>query len=122
MTRWLRRFFRLGLLTGAGLAVYRFVGQRQRPQTDSSWARQPTAERPASAPSSSTVAAQTAEAAARWVAAVDGKCPDGYPIKVNENSGIFHVPGGRFYDRTAPERCYATAEEALADGYRPAKA
>ena len=58
----------------------------------------------------------------KWVAPVDGGCPDGFPIKANDNSGIFHVPGGRFYDRTVPERCYATADDALADGYRQAKA
>ena len=44
------------------------------------------------------------------------------PVKANDNSGIFHVPGGRFYDRTVAERCYANADDAVADGYRPAKA
>lgn len=58
----------------------------------------------------------------RWVAPVDGECPPGYPIKANDNSGIFHVPGGRFYARTVPERCYADAADAEADGYRRAKA
>jgi hypothetical protein len=57
-----------------------------------------------------------------WVPPIDGMCPDGYPIKANDNSGIFHVPGGRFYDRTVPERCYANTDAALADGYRQAKA
>ena len=57
-----------------------------------------------------------------WVPPVDGQCPDGYPIKANDNSGIFHVPGGRFYERTVPERCYADAHDAEADGYRRAKA
>jgi micrococcal nuclease len=57
-----------------------------------------------------------------WVPPVEGACPDGYPIKANDNSGIFHVPGGRFYNRTVPERCYANADAALADGYRRAKA
>ena len=51
----------------------------------------------------------------------DGSCPDSHLIKANDNSGIFHVPGGRFYDRTKAERCYATAADAIADGYRPAK-
>jgi hypothetical protein len=60
--------------------------------------------------------------APRWVPPVDGACPDGYPIKANDNSGIFHVPGGRFYERTVPERCYADAADAEADGYRRAKA
>ena len=59
---------------------------------------------------------------ATWVAPVDGACPDGYPVKANDNSRIFHVPGGRFYARTVPERCYATAEDAADDGYRRAKA
>lgn len=51
----------------------------------------------------------------------DGSCPDGYPIKVKASSGIYHVPGGRFHERTRPDRCYATAEAAEADGYRPSK-
>ena len=57
-----------------------------------------------------------------WVEPIDGACPEGYPIKANDNSGIFHVPGGRFYERTRPERCYADAHDAEADGYRRAKA
>ena len=51
----------------------------------------------------------------------DGSCPDGFPIKANDNSGIYHLPTGRFYGRTKAERCYATAEQAEADGYRAAK-
>jgi hypothetical protein len=57
-----------------------------------------------------------------WVDALDdGSCPLSHPIKANDNSGIFHVPGGRFYDRTKPERCYTSADAAIADGYRQAK-
>jgi len=67
-------------------------------------------------------AATPATTGAMWVEPVDGQCPDGYPIKANDNSGIFHVPGGRFYERTVPERCYADAADAEADGYRRAKA
>jgi hypothetical protein len=59
---------------------------------------------------------------ADWVPPVDGACPDGYPIKANASSMIFHVPGGRFYERTIPQRCYATADAAERDGYRRAKA
>lgn len=51
----------------------------------------------------------------------DGSCPVGYPIKANDNSGIFHLPDGRFYERTKAERCYSDAEAAAADGYRQAK-
>jgi hypothetical protein len=43
-------------------------------------------------------------------------------VKVNARSGIYHVPGGRSYDRTTPDRCYATPDEAERDGYRRAKA
>lgn len=59
---------------------------------------------------------------ARWVAPVDGACPVSHPVKANDNSRIFHLPGGRSYDRTIPERCYADAADAAADGYRAAKA
>lgn len=51
----------------------------------------------------------------------DGSCPDGYPIRANEKSGIFHVPEGRFYTITKSERCYPNAQAALADGYRQSK-
>lgn len=51
----------------------------------------------------------------------DGSCPLDHPVKANDNSGIFHVPGGRFYDRTRPERCYSTPDAARSDGYRQAK-
>lgn len=57
-----------------------------------------------------------------WVVPeADGSCPVSHPIKANDNSGIFHVPGGRFYDRTKAERCYVSPEAATDDGYRRAK-
>jgi micrococcal nuclease len=51
-------------------------------------------------------------------------CPASHPIKGNFTtySGercIYHVPGsGQFYNRTKPERCYVTGEEAVKDGCR----
>jgi hypothetical protein len=57
----------------------------------------------------------------RWVAAAGGERPDGYPVKVNERSGIYHVPGGLSYERTRPTRWYTSAEAAEADGFRRAK-
>ena len=56
-----------------------------------------------------------------WVAPEGGACPASHSVKANSNSGIFHVPGGRFYNQTRAERCYALAEDAEADGYRRAK-
>ena len=50
-------------------------------------------------------------------------CPAAQPIKGNFTtySGercIYHMPGGQFYGRTKPERCYATEAEARQDGCR----
>ena len=124
----LRRLFWIALLGGAG-----FVGwsawQRRSESVgvagDPVW---PPFDPPTSAPAAATApdpdpSPDAAHVhAASWVSPVDGQCPNGYPIKANDNSGIFHVPGGRFYDRTVPERCYADAADAEADGYRRAKA
>ena len=52
----------------------------------------------------------------------NGACPPTHPVKVKTTSGIYHVPGGQFYDRTRPDRCYVDAAAAEADGYRAAKA
>jgi hypothetical protein len=51
----------------------------------------------------------------------DGSCPLSHPIKLNEPSGIFHVPDGQFYARTKAERCYANAADAEADGFRASR-
>jgi hypothetical protein len=51
----------------------------------------------------------------------EGGCPDSHPIKGNDQSKIFHVPGGMSYARTKAERCYCDEASAEADGYRKAK-
>jgi hypothetical protein len=56
-----------------------------------------------------------------WVAPEGGSCPLSHPVKANTNSGIYHVPGGQFYERTRAERCYVDAAAAEADGYRAAR-
>lgn len=45
-------------------------------------------------------------------------CPDDQPIKGNAQSGIYHMRYGQYYDKTSPERCFATEEEAREAGYR----
>jgi len=123
MMRWLRRLFVLSVLVGVGLGGYQ-VWNRRRNAPSSTPELPPLrtdTPKPDTAPAAATDESATSEAAT-WKAPVDGKCPDGYPLKANDNSGIFHSPGGRFYDRTVAERCYARAEDAIADGYRPAKA
>ena len=112
MLTMLRRMFWLSLLAGAGYAGW--TAWQSRDAGDDPAPEWPPLDPPE--PASTPATEQP------WVAPVDGACPDGYPIKANANSGIFHVPGGRFYDRTVPERCYADAVDAEADGYRRAKA
>jgi len=63
----------------------------------------------------------TDEPAPGWVEPVDGACPLSHPVKANANSGIYHMPGSQFYERTKPERCYVDAAAAEADGYRAAR-
>lgn len=50
-----------------------------------------------------------------------GSCPAAYPIKGNANSGIYHMPGQRFYKVTKAEQCFSTEAAAKAAGYRKAK-
>ena len=79
----------------------------------------------AAAPVVEAVLARTATAVAddapAWVAPTDGVCPDGYPIKANATSMIYHQPGGLSYERTHSDRCYVDGASAEADGFRAAK-
>lgn len=45
-------------------------------------------------------------------------CPSDKLIKGNAQSGIYHVPGGQYYDQTMPERCFSTESDAVNAGYR----
>jgi hypothetical protein len=85
----------------------------------------PPAQTAAPVPSDEPVAAvgdvASAAGGRAWVEPEDGTCPVSHPVKVNGNSGIYHVPGGQFYARTRPSRCYVDAAAAEADGYRAAK-
>ncbi|MEN5075014.1 hypothetical protein ABE437_14435 [Isoptericola cucumis] len=47
-------------------------------------------------------------------------CPKWAPVKGNQ-SGIYHVPGGRYYKKTTPERCFTTASAARKAGYRASR-
>ena len=132
----LRRLFWVALLAGAGYAAWLVWQNRTSDDTTApEWPPlDPPSEPPVGFMDLTMDSSDAAEAAPEpadggtttgtttWVDPVDGQCPEGYPIKANDNSGIFHVPGGRFYERTVPERCYADAHDAEADGYRRAKA
>ena len=69
-----------------------------------------------------TDAERPADVGAAWLEPDGtGSCPVTHPVKVNTGSGIFHVPGGRFYERTHADRCYSDGAAAAADGYRASK-
>jgi hypothetical protein len=51
----------------------------------------------------------------------DGSQPEGFPIKGNADSMLYHVPGSAFYDRTVAEVWFATEEAAEAAGYSKPK-
>jgi hypothetical protein len=145
MWTWLRRMFWLSLVCSAWYAAYTAWQRRNEPVPGGppEWPPLSESSRTTSAGASGSAATTrapdgppeggwstgtpvadeaAAEVANRWVEPIDGACPDGYPIKANANSGIFHVPGGRFYERTVPERCYTDEASAEADGYRRSKA
>jgi len=56
-----------------------------------------------------------------WVEPTGNVCPTSHPVKAKLASKIFHLPGMLNYDRTKPDRCYADAAKAEADGLRAAK-
>ena len=45
------------------------------------------------------------------------EAPEGFPIKGNEDSKLYHVPGSAHYDRTVAEVWFATPEAAEAAGF-----
>ena len=107
MPRWIRRLLVSTILgVGAGVSV-RMIRSRAQPIDAGTESRPewPPFERDP----------------ADWIDPVDGQCPSDFSIKANINSGIYHLPGGRSYDRTRAERCYAVEDAAQRDGYRRAK-
>ena len=48
----------------------------------------------------------------------DGSMPDGFEIKGNSDSMLYHLPGTRFYSQTDAELWFATADDAEAAGYQ----
>jgi hypothetical protein len=124
-----RRIRRLLFLASAAAAIVRFAMAR-RPKTQPSGPKAPewaplraasTSAASSSVPVASAATDTVTTESSAWVDPVDGACPLTHPVKGNANSGIFHLPGGRFYDTTVPERCYRDAEAAEADGMRASK-
>lgn len=114
-----RRIRRLLFLASATAAIVRFAMAR-RPKPAPSAPRAPEWA-PLRAAADTTSSATSADALPDWVDPVDGACPVTHPVKGNANSKIYHLPGGRFYDTTVPERCYRDPQAAEADGMRASK-
>jgi large subunit ribosomal protein L4 len=51
-------------------------------------------------------------------AAGEEEPPEGYEIKGNASSMLYHVPGSAFYNRTVPEYWFASVEAAEAAGFQ----
>lgn len=127
--RALRLLVVLGLCGVAGYAVLRLLDRRGGGTNDlkqastEPWPRLVT-DPTEPAPPRDTLQVDPASPAADsrpWVESQDGACPASHPVKGNLSSGIFHLPGMIFYDRTNADRCYAGPTEAEADGLRAAK-
>ena len=110
------RLLRIGAVVGFAVGVMRAIRRRRPPEVTGTASWPPLTETPAPAQRSGPV-----KFAPAGVEPVEGACPAGYPIKAKAASMIFHVPGGRSYDRTNPDRCYASEADAEADGYRKAR-
>ncbi len=67
------------------------------------------------------VTSDGADAAPAWAgsaaALADGNAPDGFEIKGNADSMLYHVPGSRYYKQTVAEVWFDTAESAEAAGF-----
>lgn len=89
-------------------------------------AKKKAAPKKAEATEEVTVSAETATAEAPAVdfgegshaPLEDGSQPEGFPIKGNAQSKLYHVPGSAFYERTEAEVWFASEESAEAAGFQ----
>ena len=95
--------------------------------TDAPTDKPAKADKPAAAVNAETVtAAEPAEEAVAELpagavaATADGAAPEGYTVKGNADSGLYHAPGGRWYDSTVAEFWFADEAAAEAAGLKKA--
>ena len=50
----------------------------------------------------------------------DGSAPEGYTVKGNANSGLYHEPDGQWFEQTEAEFWFKSAEDAEAAGFKKA--
>jgi large subunit ribosomal protein L4 len=69
-----------------------------------------------------TEAAEGPYGAGSHAATEDGEQPEGFAIKGNADSMLYHVPGSRYYDQTVAEAWFASEEAAEQAGFGKAGA
>jgi len=79
---------------------------------------EPKADKPKVAPKKAAKAEAGPYGAGSHVALEDGAEPEGFPVKGNESSKLYHLPGTSFYNRTEAEVWFASAEEAEKAGFQ----
>ena len=119
MRRWLFRLLFLAAVVGLLVTLVRRRNVGAEPAPRPGWPPL-DGEDEGAQPALPTVAEEV-PSSARWSDPVEKACPPGFEVKVKLASGIYHLPGMFAYDRTIPDRCYASAEAAEADGFRAAK-
>lgn len=119
MRRWLFRLLFLVVMVGLLVRLIRRRNGEAEPAPRPSWP--PLDDADAANPSAVAAIGQDVPPSKRWSDPVEKACPPGFEVKVKLASGIYHLPGMFAYDRTIPDRCYASAEAAEADGFRAAK-
>ncbi len=105
-------------------------GKRSRQRESSSSAPKSGAERRAKSPSpaegdresneqdeQSTEVEPEKSDAITWIQPIAGECPLDHPIKARYATGRYHLPNTTSYSKIVADCCYATAEEAEADGF-----
>ena len=122
MTR--SRVLRLAVVVLLAVVVTKTLRVLRGPRTDAFEPSQrnpePTIEPPAPE-EASPAEAEPNPPGSRWVFPDGHECPPGHQIKAKLRSGLYHLPGMLAYDRTNPDRCYATEVDAIADGLTRAK-
>jgi F-type H+-transporting ATPase subunit b len=72
------------------------------------------------APATTVVDAPVREFPGAVKAPADGSQPEGYIVKGNAESMLYHAPGGRWYDTTQAEYWFKSEEDAVAAGFTKA--
>jgi hypothetical protein len=119
--RGLWRVVGVGTLVVTAYALWRVVETARVLDDDEELSPLPAPATAASAPRAVARPHLVSAAPAPWLDPDGRACPATHPVKAKLASGIFHVPGGASYERTAPDRCYVDPAAATADGLRRAR-